>query len=145
MVSADIGNQAALVTGNSWFPTTCVLVRPQFKRESLADREARHPTLLFLIFWRCALKRDSDLAGLRRDTRWATLVARFEAESKSNKARWESKAFRSSYRDNLADADKATGLGRSVAPDEDAYADHKASDSPDVKRKTPPLGSWHML
>ncbi len=58
------------------------------------------------------LKGDADLTPLHADPRWSPLVERFEAAAKLNESRWDSKAFRTPYVDDLSDAEKAAGLSK---------------------------------
>jgi C-terminal processing protease CtpA/Prc len=58
------------------------------------------------------MKRDSDLETLHGDSRWGELLAKVKSHDAMNKRRWQGKAFRSRFHENLTDAEKAAGLSK---------------------------------
>jgi C-terminal processing protease CtpA/Prc len=53
---------------------------------------------------------DADMTSLHADPRWSTLLARMDAVTKAQNMRWGTAAFKTTYAENLSDADKAAGL-----------------------------------
>jgi C-terminal processing protease CtpA/Prc len=53
---------------------------------------------------------DSDLVSLHADPRWTELLTRMDAAKKAQNMRWGTAAFKSTYAENLSDADKVAGL-----------------------------------
>jgi C-terminal processing protease CtpA/Prc len=53
---------------------------------------------------------DSDLVSLHEDARWQQLLLRMDAARKAQDMRWGTAAFKTSYSENLSDADKVSGL-----------------------------------
>ncbi len=53
---------------------------------------------------------DTDLISLHGDPRWTALLARIDIAKKAQDMRWGTAAFKSTYTENLSDADKVSGL-----------------------------------
>jgi carboxyl-terminal processing protease len=58
------------------------------------------------------LKKDSDLASLHADARWAALVARFEKIARARDALWNNPAIATPYRETLSEDERIAGLSR---------------------------------
>lgn len=55
---------------------------------------------------------DSDLASLHEDSRWQQIMERMRLIERRNVLRWGGEAFKSVYRDDLADEEKIAGLSK---------------------------------
>ena len=58
------------------------------------------------------LQNDSDLDSLKSDPRWELFIAQLQATIDQHDLHWNSRAFRSRFKENLTDAEKAAGLSK---------------------------------